>query len=172
LNRKGLKVVYLLFDLVNSALAWFLFFVYRTTIIESKELALVYQDPNLIRGLIAVPLFWVVCYGAYGLYRNEFRKSRFKELTQVLVVSFFGVIILFFGLLLDDTVASYKIHYYSFAALFTNQCVLVALSRMLISTSVSNRIKRRQIGFNTLFIGSNEKALKLFEELESSKKSE
>lgn len=172
MNRKGLTALYLLFDLVNSALAWFLFFLYRTTVIESKELELVYQDPNLLRGLIAVPLFWIICYWAYGLYRNVYRKSRLKELSQVLIVSFFGVIILFFGLLLDDTVTSYKIHYYSFAALFTLQFVLVALSRIIISTSVSNRIKRRQIGFNTLLIGSNEKAFNLYEELESSKKSE
>jgi exopolysaccharide biosynthesis polyprenyl glycosylphosphotransferase len=172
LNKPGLKAIYLIFDLVNSALAWFLFFVYRTTVIESKDLELVYHDPNLVRGLIIIPVFWIACYGAYGLYRHVYRKSRLKELSQVLIVSFFGVIIIFFGLLLDDTVTSYRLHYKTFITLFGLQFLLVSISRIIISTSVSNQIKNRKIGFNTLLIGSNEKALKLFQELEGSRKSE
>jgi exopolysaccharide biosynthesis polyprenyl glycosylphosphotransferase len=172
LNRAGLKAIYLLFDLGNSVLAWFLFFVYRTTVIESKELEKVYHDPNLVRGLIAIPIFWVMCYGAYGLYRHVYRKSRLKELSQVLIVSFFGVMILFFGLLLDDTVKSYKIHYYTFITLFSLQFLLVAISRVFISTTVGNQIKNRKIGFNTLLVGSNEKAVDLYNELEGSRKSE
>lgn len=172
MNRRRLRAIYLLFDLVNSALAWFLFFIYRTTAIESKALDQAYSDPNLVRGLIAIPIFWVICYGVYGLYRHVYRKSRLKELAQVLIVTFFGVIIIFFGLLLDDTVASYKIHYYTFSTLFGLQFLLVAFSRVLISSYVSKRIKNREIGFNTVLIGSNEKALKLYEELESSKRSE
>ena len=172
MNRRRLRAIYLFFDLINSALAWFLFFIYRTTVIESKELEQAYQDPNLIRGLIVVPIFWIICYGAYGLYRHVYRKSRLKELSQILIVTFFGVIIIFFGLLLDDTVTSYKVHYYTFATLFGLQFLLVAIPRTIISSYVSNRIKRREIGFNTLLIGSNENALKLYRELESSKKSE
>lgn len=172
MNRRRLQAVYLIFDLVNSALAWFLFFIYRTTVIESKDIELAYQDPNLVRGLIAVPIFWIICYGLYGLYRHVYRKSRLKELSQVLIVSFFGVIILFFGLLLDDTVQSYTVHYQTFATLFALQFLLVSFTRVIISSYVSKRIKSRIIGFNTLLIGSNEKALNLYNELEGSKRSE
>jgi hypothetical protein len=39
--------------------------------------------------------------------------------------------------------------------------------RFILSTGVAHRIRNRTIGFNTLLIGSNQKALSLFNEFES-----
>src|SRR5690606_35616912 len=43
--------------------------------------------------------------------------------------------------------------------------------RFLITSSTVSRIQNREIGFNTILIGSSEKALQLYKEMESEKKS-
>jgi len=148
------------------------FFLFRTVILEEKTAGLAWQDPNLLKGIIVVPLIWLSAFALYGLYRNVLRKSRLREIGQVLLISFLGNLLLFFLLLLDDNVSSYKTYYQSFGALLAFHFFLTALGRFAISSHIGNRIKRREIGFKTLLIGSNEKALQLYNELESSRISE
>ena len=90
---------------------------------------------------------------------------------QTLLNTFLGVIILFFVLILDDTIQSYSNYYLSFAVLFTLHFVLTYIPRLIITTSITHKIHRRIIGFNTLMIGSNEKAVVAYKEIESQPRS-
>jgi exopolysaccharide biosynthesis polyprenyl glycosylphosphotransferase len=117
-------------------------------------------------------LFWVFAFYLYGQYQEVLRKSRLKELSQVLIVSFFGCLVLFFGVLLDDEVLAYTEYYNSFVVLFGFHFGITELFRFILTTSIGNRIKTRRIGFNTVLIGSDEKAFALYQDLENAKKSE
>lgn len=172
MKRKGQILLYIVFDYLAAAAAWLSFYGFRKTRIEGDTLAEAWNDPNLLKGLVFIPVGWLTLYFLYGLYRNVFRKSRLREFTQVLVVSFFGVIALFFLLLLDDLVKNYTAFYQEFVFLFLVHFSLTAIFRFILSTRVSNLIKSRKIGFNTLLIGSNEKALELYQELTQAKDSE
>lgn len=126
---------------------------------------------KFVLGLLFIPVFWIIIYYSSGYYRDVFRKSRLAEMGQTLLNTFLGVIILFFVLILDDTIQSYSNYYLSFAVLFTLHFVLTYIPRLIITTSITHKIHRRIIGFNTLMIGSNEKAVVAYKEIESQPRS-
>jgi exopolysaccharide biosynthesis polyprenyl glycosylphosphotransferase len=113
-----------------------------------------------------IPFIWVLFYAFLGFYSNIYRKARIKVLGQTLYASFIGVLVIFFLLLLDDIIISYKTYYETFLVLFSLHAGITSLFRIIIVSHTGYKIKKRKIGFPTLLIGSNTKAQKLFEELE------
>ncbi|MCB0429655.1 MAG: sugar transferase [Flavobacteriales bacterium] len=170
MNRTLQVLKYVLADLVAAALAWGLFYMYRKKVIEPQKFGHeipVQVDQTFIIGLICIPIFWLILYTVVGSYRDIYRKSRLKELAQTLWTSFLGVLTIFFALILDDEVASYKSYYRSFLFLLTLHFTLTFLLRFILTSITSYRIKHRKIGFPTILIGSNQKAVDLFQEFES-----
>jgi exopolysaccharide biosynthesis polyprenyl glycosylphosphotransferase len=84
-----------------------------------------------------------------------------------LLFSIIGVLIIFFALLLDDQVFSYKNYYESILTLFGLHFGLTVTSRFVLSSITNHRIHNRMIGFNTLLVGSNKNALNLFNEMQN-----
>lgn len=119
--------------------------------------------------MLIIPLFWLILYHLSGYYKNIFRRSRLRELQQTIYISFAGSLIIFFALLLDDSVSSYKGYYQTFFLLLFLQIVVVYFGRFVLSTITNTKIQKRIIGFKTIIVGSNEKALKLYNELENAK---
>lgn len=174
MNRKLQRLLYLSADFFTAALAWFLFYVFRKTYIEPQKFGYEIEikfDNTFYLGLILIPLFWLSFYSLTGFYKDPYRKSRLKELGQTIFTSIVGTIIIFFTLLLDDEIASYKSYYLLFIALFAIHFLLTFLFRFILTSRTAYRIHNRIIGFNTLIIGSNENALNLFNDLQSQKKS-
>ncbi|MBK8583178.1 MAG: hypothetical protein IPL86_15570 [Flavobacteriales bacterium] len=99
-------------------------------------------------GLALVPLFWVGLFVVIGGYSDIFRRFRTKELGQTLLIAFIGSMMIFFALLLDDTVAAPKFYYRSFGALFGLNFALLFLFRFLLTSRTVNRVHDRRIGFN------------------------
>lgn len=128
-------------------------------------------DQQFFIGLALVPLCWVGGYALSGFYRDIYRKSRLREFIQTFVQSLLGVTVLFFVLILDDEIPSYKAYYQSFAMLLGLHFTLTALPRFALSSITAYKIHNRIIGFNTLIVGSNEKAVKLLNELTSNNRS-
>tara|TARA_B110000285_G_scaffold134313_1_gene150551 strand:+ start:1184 stop:2386 length:1203 start_codon:yes stop_codon:yes gene_type:complete len=106
------------------------------------------------------------------MYRSVYRKSRLKELLQVLTTSIAGVLIIFFALILDDEVTEYRSYYESISVLFLLHFVPTALFRIILSSRIARKIKDRKIGFRTLLLGSGPRANSIFTELSTAKKSE
>jgi len=172
MNRVVQKIKYISSDIISSATAWTLFFVYRKTQIEPLlfgKYSTISFDSKFFFSLIVLPLFWFILYYLNGYYNHIYRKSRLIELGQTLMISALGVVILFFVLLLDDFVKGYENYYRMVATLFSLHFVLTYIPRLIITTKTNHKIHNRKIWFETLIIGSNEKALKLYERLESSK---
>ncbi len=119
--------------------------------------------------MLIIPLFWLILFHLSGYYKNIFRRSRLRELQQTIYISFAGSLIIFFALLLDDSVSSYKGYYQTFFLLLFLQIVVVYFGRFVLSTITNTKIQKRIIGFKTIIVGSNEKALKLYNELENAK---
>ena len=114
MNKSLQKLKYILWDLLAAGLTWSLFFIYRKLLIEPnifEHLNFVYEDVNFWVGLIVIPFFWNLLYISVGTYRKIYRKSRLKELSQTLTTSIIGVAIIFFTLILDDQIISYKNYY-------------------------------------------------------------
>ena len=173
-DRRIQVAKYVLADVVGSALAWTLFYAYRKVALEpikfGYEVPLNF-DANYFKGLLLVPLFWFGLYTVVGGYSDIFRRFRTKELGQTLLVSLVGVLVIFFVLLLDDQVASTKYHYRSFLALFVLQFGITFPLRFLLTSGTVRGVHSRRIGFNTVLVGGNERALAIHQEIEAMHKS-
>lgn len=174
MNKKLHTIRYLVFDFLTAALAWTLFFAYRKRYIESVKFDMSVQfefTETFYKGLILIPIFWIVMYYLSGYYKNIYKKSRLKELWQTFNSTLIGVTIIFFILILDDEVISYKSYYNSYFTLFALHFVISYLPRLILTTRTNHKIQNKKIGFETLIIGSNKKALSLYETLAKQKKS-
>lgn len=174
MDRRLIVARYVLADLFSGALAWTLFYLYRKMVLEPIKFGYevpVAFDANYYKGLILIPLFWFGLYTVMGGYREIHRRYRILELGQTLLISFIGVVIIFFLLLLDDEVANYTYYYRSFLALFGLHFGINFLLRFLLTSSTVRRVHDRRIGFNTVLVGGNERALAIHAEIEGMVKS-
>jgi exopolysaccharide biosynthesis polyprenyl glycosylphosphotransferase len=77
-----------------------------------------------------------------------------------------GVIIIFFALILDDVIITYKSYYQLFLILYLFHFGLTYTFRLIITTGTVRKIHRKELGFNTIIVGSNGNAVKIYEEIE------
>ncbi len=169
MNKKLQQAKYVFADYFSAAIAWMIFFSYRKFLVNPdlfNNPELVIGDPNLYIGILIIPFFWLILFIIAGAYRKIFRKSRIKEITQTFSTVFIGVVIIFFTLLLDDVVPSYRSYFESFLVLFGLQFLITSSFRLIITTRTVKKIHRKIIGFNTIIVGSNKNAVELFKQLD------
>lgn len=113
----------------------------------------------------------ILLYAFTGSYDQIIRKSRFKELVRTFnqsIILGFGFFV--FQFIINNNPASsdalinlFYLIFYHFLFLYTFRlCYLTAIKRLL---------QRRIIGFKTLIIGQNKKALQIYQEINQQKKS-
>ena len=174
MNKRLQTARYLIADVLSAASAWTLFFIFRKMFVEPKRFGYeipIELDQSFFMALGLIPLFWVFFYYLTGYYKNIYRKSRLKELGTTFVVTVIGGILIFFLLILDDWVLSYKNYYLSFGVLVGLHFFFTYIPRMVITTRTNHKIHNRVIGFNTIMIGSNQRAVSVFKELTEKEKS-
>lgn len=172
MSKKIRTLYYIFADFFSAGLAWTLFNYYRKTQVDSlKNGAIAGEifDKQYFFSIIALPLVWVLVYYLSGSYNNVLRKSRINEFVQILATSIIGVTVLFFVLLLDDSVVSYRLYYKLYFVLFTSHFIITSAFRLILSSATNRKIHKREFGFNTIIIGSNERALKMFREIKALK---
>jgi exopolysaccharide biosynthesis polyprenyl glycosylphosphotransferase len=168
MNKTRLTIKYLIFDILSAAASWTLFFLFRKIFIESRHFGYAVDirfNERYLLGLILITAFWCLLFFMAGFYRDVYRKSRLREFGTSLLVTLIGTVILFFSLLLNDIIASYKSYYASFSVLFLIQFLLSYLPRMIITSQTIRKIRKGSIGFRTLIIGANGKALEIYREI-------
>ncbi|MDX1407913.1 MAG: sugar transferase, partial [Saprospiraceae bacterium] len=135
-------------DFIAAMLAWACFYAYRANV-EGKDVDLsLLEDANFWYGIIVVPIGWILFYWIFDKYKDIYRLSRFATLRRTFFLSFFGVLILFFTLILDDLVRDKTTYYSSFAMLFLFHFTFTSVFRMIILTRASRRLKAGKIAFN------------------------
>lgn len=175
MNRRFQTIIYILSDFLSASLAWALFFAYRKIFIEAEMAGghtVLEFDRKFYVGIILLPALWVLAYAFTGAYTNIYRKSRLKEFGQTLYISIIGALVIFFSLLLDDIIISYKNYYSTFLVLLSLHFFITATTRFIITTITGHKIKTRKMGFKTLLVGSNRNALNLYNELQNAKESQ
>jgi exopolysaccharide biosynthesis polyprenyl glycosylphosphotransferase len=173
MNHKIQTIKFVCADLISAALAWSIFFYLRKsaeTQAMNDTMAIVLNDTKFFFGIVFIPVFWLLIYTLTGSYHNIYRKARMSELGQTLLVTLIGVIILFFALILDDVIQSYKSYYKLFLNLFLLHFFITVTLRLILTSRNLYRLKHRTIGFNTIIVGSNGNAISIYNEIESQPK--
>jgi exopolysaccharide biosynthesis polyprenyl glycosylphosphotransferase len=171
MNRVAKALLYFALDVIASFGVWMLFFLMRRYFFEGESFS--YNDKKAImqlRNAAIIATYWVILYGIGGLYSDPYRKSRLREMVQVLQATTVGVLVIFFLIFLDDTKpldTSWQFYFTYFLLQFS----VVSILHFIVSTNTNVRIRRRKIGFATLIIGCGPAAVKLFDDLESRRRS-
>ncbi len=169
MNKKAQTAKFVIADLFSACLAWSIFFFLRKSA-ELQQmhdtLQIVLNDFKFYIGVITVPVFWLFLYALSGSYHKVYRKARMRELGQTLFISIIGVIIIFFALILDDVVHTYKNYYNLFVTLFLLHFLITVTIRLILTSRNLYKLKRGIVGFNTIIVGSNGNAISIYNELE------
>jgi exopolysaccharide biosynthesis polyprenyl glycosylphosphotransferase len=159
-------ILFIISDWLIASLVWGLFFYFRKTWIEEKAFEV---DQNFIIGSILVPLLWLLIYYLQGYYHEVRRMYRLKILNLTFFGSLIGTVLIFFILILDDTVSNYQMYYYSFGLLFSLQFLLSVLIRLILATVLISFLRKAGSGFRTVIIGGSEKAVSILNDLTNQK---
>lgn len=172
MNRRLQVAKYVIFDWLTALLAWTLFYFYRKQTEDPtfhEKFEMIFGDPNFWYGIALMPVGWMLLYVMVGAYRQIYRKARLRELGQTLVVTLIGVTIIFFVAILDDIIFTYKTYYQSFLVLFTLHFTLTYSARLALTTATVKKIHSGAIGFNTIIVGSNGNATKIYQDIKNQK---
>lgn len=159
---------YIVLDILSTFLAWTCFIYFRATEIENVKFI---ANQDYFTNLTIVITGWFLLYFFNGAYKNIFRKSRLNEFVKTFFICLIGVTGLFFIALLDDSISDYKQYYLSFGSLFAFHFSITSFFRFLLTNHTTKLIHNRELGFNTILLGSGNKAMEIFEDIKNEKKS-
>ncbi|MCQ2276437.1 MAG: sugar transferase [Bacteroidales bacterium] len=166
MNKKRLTFLYILFDVLASIITWGCFYIYRKHIGEGLDFSAIGNamagDPKFFWGLLLCPIYWIILHAFIGYYNKIYRKSRLNELGTTLGITLFGALIFFFAFILDDIVTTPNDYVRYMLFLFAVQFLTTYIPRVIITTRINHKIHDGEIGFNTIIIGNDEKALQAY----------
>lgn len=163
--RKEVRIglaLYLLADYISAALAWFFLLVYR----QQEAFSFSHfssKDSFFTLGLI--PGLWLFFHLFSGAYFNPYRKSRVNEIYRTLIITFFGTVLLYFPFIQNDAPVQLAYYYKTFLVYYALQFCLTGLFRLIHLSRIKAHINRERFGYNTLIIGGNQQAIKLYQDI-------
>ncbi|MES2005201.1 MAG: sugar transferase [Bacteroidota bacterium] len=151
-NRKKNITWYIISDYIFSVVTLLVFFTFfQQTLLNGNRIA--------FTALVAAG--WLVLYAFAGSYhRSLYEKSRLNELTATLVYTFTGSLVLSL-LPVDAGINTVP----SFIEYFFLQFCFIFSGRSFLLYRVKRSLRKGAIYFNTLIVGNNEHAVKLYKEL-------
>ncbi len=173
-NQRSKRLLYILFDFLAASAAWILFYIFRKLQIEPQVFGIeipIALGSRFWAGAIGLPFAWIIFYYFTGFYNHVFRRSRLDDFTRTITTSLLGVLMIFFLLILDDTIVDYTNYYILFFTLFLLHLTLTMVPRMILTSRTVRRVHQRKIGFKTVMIGSNENAVDVYMDIKDQKKS-
>ena len=164
---------YVVSDFFTASLAWGIMYFLRKyflglTVREDGGLAV---DDNFWLGITLVPVGWLILYTLVGSYRSLYKKSSLQEITTVFICSLIGTAFLYFTIILNDIQddnGSYKYYYIAFFTLLGIHLLLTITGRLIILGLAQKQLQTGKIYFNTLMIGNDETALKIYHDTQKS----
>lgn len=166
-SGKQISIVwYVVIDYIMSILAWAAFYVIRKELIKEpiKSVHQLWVDDIFWLGVLFVPLGWLILFALVGSYHSLYKKSRLFEFTITLVCTLIGSVFLFFAILIDDVKNNYYYYYVAFLVLVFIHLGFIFLGRWLLLNKVKRQLLSGEVYFNTLMVGSQDIALKIYSE--------
>lgn len=156
---------YLLSDYIAAVLSWLaLYFVRRYLAAFITINNVVYLDTRFWWGITLLPIAWVIFYAILGSYGSLYKKSRLSELTLTFISSIIGSTLIFFLVVINDPNPGYTYYYKTFLSFFVAHFFFTWGGRSFILHLVKKQLDRGLVRFNTLLVGGNAIASKIFKE--------
>ncbi len=175
MNRKPRLIIYLVSDILSCLIAWTAFYFYRESIITFSGNVTI--DINrfsqlYFTGLYLFPFYWLLIYFFSGYYTDVFRKSRLVEFWLTLGNTIFGATIVFLTFINKNPgIIISKGPLAAYFSLLLFHFTATSIPRLVITSITNYQVHKGKIGFNTLLIGGQMKAVEVWNEMTGQKRS-
>lgn len=167
-------LIYVLADLIAAATSWAGLFIYRKLTFDGYTWEVSLHelfDDNFLPGVVGVSTFWLLLHFLSGAYTDIYRKSRLSDIYDTARVSIAGTVVLFFVLLLDDNISNdFKNYYRTLGMLLLLHFTLTAIGRQILLAYAKAMINNGRVAYDTILIGSGDRAWQIYEDIKKSKK--
>jgi exopolysaccharide biosynthesis polyprenyl glycosylphosphotransferase len=167
MHQKTQIIKYLAVDILSALTGWLFFYMYYTgQSIFTVFFNFTETDTVLLTGLAVLPGFWIFLNFGWGFYRNVFRRSRLKEMGASISVALTGTLLIFMFMISRPDMTFVGGGFFgNFMALFSINLVVFYVPRLIITTHGIKSIRKGKTGFNTIIIGSDQKAVDIYREI-------
>ncbi len=163
--RRKENIIYVILDVALAILAWYLFIQYLHThdFFYGNDDAVC--DKIFKSGMVIIPVSWFLLYLLAEQYKDVYRLSRWSVVSRTFILSWIGSISVFFVLLTNSKMNFEDRYFTAISVYFILHFGLVGTSRLVFLSIISRRLKRGVVGFNTLIIGGDQRAVKLYKDI-------
>ena len=168
--KKGEKIPllwYVVIDYITAVMAWLCFYIIRSSLLKDAG-AYPISLKSWLYIFLAVPTGWLILYSVAGTYTNLYKKSRLEEFTLTFICTLIGTASLFIVFVFNDAdpEKGYSYFFYSFFVLIGFHFVFTFTGRWIILNKIKWQLLGGKVIFNTLMIGSQDKAFRILKETE------
>src|SRR4051812_14949598 len=164
-SSKKIHIIwYLVSDYLAAVLAWIiLYFTRRYLLAEFIETSKgIYLNNRFWMGLALFPFGWLIFYSLVGAYHSLYGKSRLNEFTITFITSLIGCTLIFFLIIVNDPEHNYTYFYKAYLTYLVTQLLFTIIGRSIILSKVKQQVAGGYVRFNTLLVGSNSVAEKIY----------
>ncbi|MFI5196306.1 MAG: sugar transferase [Chitinophagales bacterium] len=165
-KRKAIRQLVLL-DYLAASLAWFTLWIYRQHTIKKinyLDTLQGFHTRDYINTLVAIPAGWLLAYLMTGTYFDLYRKSRLNEVNRTLIACILGCTVISVIVFAKDS-PDYSFFINEFGHYLLVHTVFALVFRLYILNRVKVNLKKGKVGFNTLIIGGNQKAIDIYKKV-------
>lgn len=167
MGKRWENSVYKFGDFVIAIIAWYLFISYLKN--NQYFLSGFNVDSLLKTGLFIIPFSWFILFVLFDQYKDVYRLSRWVVFSRILIIALLGssliVILMMTNRAIDFENKILNAIFTCFAYYFG----LIMIWKLSFLSFISTRIKRGVVGFNTLIIGGDQRAVELYNDINSLK---
>jgi exopolysaccharide biosynthesis polyprenyl glycosylphosphotransferase len=155
---------YLLGDYIAAILAWIVLYITRRYLLHEYLFVdhKLYFNDRFWLGVTLFPITWIFFYALVGAYRSLYNKSRLNEFNITLLCCIIGCTVIFFAIVINDPQTQYTYYYKALSVYIFAQLVFTWFFRVVLLNMVRKQLVRGQIRFNTLLVGGNSMAEKIY----------
>lgn len=153
---------YVVSDLLTTAVAFFLFNIFRYHEIVNRFSGITLEDYLLSDKLLieqtALPIALISIYWLSGYYNQPFHRSRLKELMTTAFSCLVNTFLIYFGMLTNDSLTSRMSTAGTLMVLFILMMAFVYAGRLTITSNTIEKLRKHRWYFNTVIIGNSREA--------------
>jgi exopolysaccharide biosynthesis polyprenyl glycosylphosphotransferase len=140
-----------------------LYFVRRYLLKEPIVVdGLLYLNDRFWYGIVLMPLGWVTLFALVGSYHSLYKKSVLNEFLLTGICSVIGCVIVFFLIVINDPHKNYTYYYKAFFSFMVFHFMFTWIGRSYIIDLAKKQLKQGLVRFNTLLVGDNHVAFKIY----------
>jgi exopolysaccharide biosynthesis polyprenyl glycosylphosphotransferase len=165
-GRKIHIIWYMLSDFLSAILSWMILYFTRRILLHEAVFAdgVIFLNNRFWLGLLLIPAGWIVFYALTGAYHSLYRKSRLNEFSSTGLLSLIGCTILFFAIVINDPQTDYRYYYKAYFIFLITHFGITWTGRWIILSMTKIQIRKGEIIFKSLLLGSGPVGVKTYEE--------